>query len=98
MQEPGPVARALLASGDPMLDRFKRKAHEVLSSERGNGFAPVRLARRAARRANDALGRPIASDEELARRRAYESVASGSGDSKPEQRVAAPVMIFHLDK
>lgn len=80
-----------------MLDRFKKKAHQVLSSDRGNGFAPVRLARRAAQRANDALGRPLSSEQELAERRAYESASTV--DSGPtEERVAAPVMIFHLDK
>lgn len=81
-----------------MLDRLKKKAHDVLASERGNGFAPVRLARRAAQRANDALGRPIASDEELARRAAYESAGTNDRSADSAARVAAPVMIFHLDK
>jgi glutaredoxin len=81
-----------------MLDRFKKKAHAMLSSQRGEKFAPVRLARKVALRANDALGRPIASEQELAERAAYEAAGRGATVETKAERVAAPVMIFHLDK
>lgn len=42
--------------------------HGLLASERGDGVAPVRLARQALRFVNDLAGRPICSAEELARR------------------------------
>ena len=57
-----------------------------------------------ARRANDALGRPLASAEELRDRRdfeaGYESPASGTGPGTGmgTGREAAPVIVYHLDK
>jgi glutaredoxin len=42
--------------------------HGLLASKRGDGVAPVRLARQALRFVNDLAGRPVCSAEELARR------------------------------
>jgi len=85
-----------------MLDRLRTRAHDLLESGRGDAIAPVRVFKRAARRANEAIGSPIMSAEELAERRQYEQgarVAEPDGArAEPEVGGAAPVMIFHLDK
>ena len=61
-----------------------------------------------ARRANEALGRPLADEEELAERRAFEArseaAAPGAGAAKPATAAApsasepAPVIVYHKDK
>lgn len=81
-----------------MLDRLRNKAYGVLTSDRGDGNPLVRAARRAALRANDGLGRPLASPEELAERAAYERPGASSGSEGREQREAAPVMVFFTEK
>ncbi|HEX4420007.1 MAG TPA: glutaredoxin domain-containing protein [Kofleriaceae bacterium] len=58
-----------------------------------------------ARKANDALGRPLADEAELADRRAFEARSSTSGTAatpaapaKPATREVAPVVVYHMDK
>ena len=57
------------------------------------------------RKLNDALGRPLASKDELADRRAFERgygeaevAAKAAAAGKPVRGLAAPVLVYHLDK
>src|SRR5689334_4870841 len=58
-----------------------------------------------ARRANEALGRPLADEDELAERRAFEARA-GRGEARAEAKPGAgasakepaPVIVYHMDK
>jgi len=57
-----------------------------------------------ARRANEALGRPLADAEELADRRAFEARGPAGAAPKPAgsagsaSKEAAPVIVYHMDK
>ncbi|HEY0189710.1 MAG TPA: glutaredoxin [Kofleriaceae bacterium] len=56
-----------------------------------------------ARRANDALGRPLADETELADRKAFEVRAAAAVAVAPvkppvSEREAAPVVVYHMDK
>jgi glutaredoxin len=61
-----------------------------------------------ARRANEALGRPLADEAELAERRAFEARADKGPEAKPAASAApssaatakepAPVVVYHMDK
>lgn len=53
-----------------------------------------------ARRANEALGRPLASEAELADRDAFAKGYAGAAAAAPAtaKREAAPVIVYHLDK
>lgn len=61
-----------------------------------------------ARRANEALGRPLADEEELAERRAFEArseAGAGAVGAKPAAAASAPsasepapVIVYHMDK
>jgi len=61
-----------------------------------------------ARRANEALGRPLADEAELAERRAFEARGAGAEGAEPGGRPAAkepgaarepaPVIVYHMDK
>jgi hypothetical protein len=81
-----------------MLDRIRSRAFQVLRPGRGDRLAPLK---RAVLRANDALGRPLAPQSELAERRAWEAGILGQapGDrGEARGKEPAPVVIFHLDK
>src|SRR5687768_15718284 len=77
------------------LDRARAKAHEAIGKLPGK-------AGELAKKANEALGRPLADEAELEDRRAFASkgatVTTGSPPPKPEQREAAPVIVYHMDK
>jgi glutaredoxin len=54
-----------------------------------------------ARRANEALGRPLATAEELADREAFANGYAGAAAAAPAPaaaKEAAPVIVYHLDK
>lgn len=57
-----------------------------------------------ARKANDALGRPLADGEELADRRAFADMTERAGEPKPAAkpasatREAAPVIVYYMEK
>jgi len=56
-----------------------------------------------ARKANEALGRPLATADELADRRAFEAKASAPAPAAPPKPApatteAAPVIVYHMDK
>jgi hypothetical protein len=78
-----------------VLDGVKARAFGLIDR------APGRL-RDVALRANEALGRPLATADELADRRAFESGAppnpSPSPSPSPVAGHAAPVIVYHLDK
>ena len=80
------------------LDRTRVRAHQALNQLPGK-------AGDLARRANEALGRPLADEDELADRRAFEAQIQSRAQppAQPEvphdaQREAAPVVVYHMDK
>jgi glutaredoxin len=79
------------------IERARARAHATINKLPGK-------AGELARKANEALGRPLADEAELADRRAFEA-AQGRTQvvAKPEappdaQREAAPVVVYHMDK
>src|SRR5882672_5401008 len=76
------------------LDKLRAEAHRAIDKLPGK-VGDV------ARRANTALGRPLADTGELADRRAFETrgtaPAPAAAPSAP-QRDAAPVIVYHMDK
>ena len=76
------------------IERARARAHAALNQLPGK-------AGDLARKANEALGRPLADEAELADRRAFESAAQGRAAPATEravQREAAPVLVYHMDK
>jgi glutaredoxin-related protein len=78
------------------LDRARAKAHGAITKLPGK-LGDV------ARKANDALGRPLADEHELEERRAFASSAPGGvavtvASSTPASPEAAPVIVYHMDK
>jgi len=81
-----------------MLTQVRSALHRVLSTPRGDSLAPVRIPKDLARRLNVALGSPIASAEELARReKARHRLAELRAQGARGQRLArdaAPVLVY----
>jgi len=85
-----------------MFDRVRSSLHRVITTPAGDRFLPVRLPKDLARRVNAALGEPIASREEIERRRAgrarlaelRDAAARGVSTTAAAPREAAPVMIY----
>jgi glutaredoxin-related protein len=77
------------------LDRLRADAHRALDKMPG-------ALGDAARRANAALGRPLARADELADRREFEARTAGAAApaaaSAPRTREPAPVVVYHMDK
>jgi len=81
------------------IDRARARAHAALDK------IPGKLGE-AARRANQALGKPLADADELADRRAFsERVSANAPMPRPAQqaepagtRDVAPVIVYHMDK
>jgi glutaredoxin-related protein len=77
------------------LDALRAGAHRALDKLPGK-------AGELARKANTALGRPLADDAELADRRAFEARTAAISPAAPTrsqiQREAAPVVVYHMDK
>lgn len=79
------------------LEKARAKAHATITKLPGK-------AGDLARRANEALGRPLADEAELADRRAF--AAQGDGQAAPQAAAAAPkpsheaapVIVYHMDK
>jgi len=77
-----------------LLDRVRARAFAAIER------APTRV-RDLAQKANDALGRPLADEDELAERRAF---ATGRGNATivaqptPAKREQAPVLVYFMDK
>jgi glutaredoxin-related protein len=76
------------------IERARAKAHATITKLPGK-------AGELARKANEALGRPLADEAELADRRAFEdrtaAVAAPPAKSPPKHE-AAPVVVYHMDK
>jgi glutaredoxin len=76
------------------LDRIRAEAHRAIDKLPGK-------VGEAARRANQALGRPLADADELADRRAFEArstAPAAAASAAPRGREAAPVIVYHMDK
>jgi glutaredoxin-related protein len=81
------------------IDRARGKAHATLNKLPGK-LGDV------ARKANDALGRPLADESELEDRREFEARQSKNGGGaaaaapapKPVAGDAAPVIVYYMDK
>ena len=77
------------------IDRARARAHGAITKLPGK-------AGELAKKANEALGRPLADEEELADRRAFGSTQPGgatvvAASAKPRGD-AAPVIVYHMDK
>lgn len=80
------------------IDRARGKAHATLNKLPGK-LGDV------ARKANDALGRPLADESELEDRREFEARQTKNGGAtpaapapKPVAGEAAPVIVYYMDK
>ena len=75
------------------LDGLRARAHAALTK------VPGRVGDMA-RKANEALGRPLADEDELADRRAFEARTAGPAktSSTAAKREVAPVVVYHMDK
>lgn len=80
------------------VDRIRANAHRALDKLPGK-LGDV------AKKANEALGRPLAAEDELADRRAFEArAASGAAPAAPAPAPAAatseaaPVIVYYMDK
>lgn len=84
-----------------MLDRLRSTLHSALVTPLGDGLLPVRVPKDLARRVNVALGEPLCSREELARRREARSrladLRAGKGSASsaaPAAPVTAPIVVY----
>ena len=80
------------------IDRARAKAHEAMTKLPGK-------AGELAQRANEALGRPLADESELADRRAFADRGTETPqEAKPKPapkdatKEVAPVIVYHMDK
>jgi glutaredoxin-related protein len=78
------------------IERARARAHATLTRLPGK-------AGELARKANEALGRPLADEAELADRRAFEARTEAqvrtAAPARPDaQREPAPVIVYHMDK
>ena len=77
---------------EKVTDPVRVLVDRALSSTKGNEYRPVKLLREVLGTANDVVGRPFCSAEELdKRRRRGRPVVVASTPAKPE---AAPVMVY----
>ena len=78
-----------------MLDRARARAHAALERVPGRVGATLR-------KANDALGRPLADEAELEDRRAFASATRGNvamtAAPAPKAKDQAPVIVYFMDK
>src|SRR5438477_9341607 len=80
------------------IDRARAKAHSAITKLPGK-------AGELAHKANEALGRPLADEHELADRKAFASkgatVTAAAGPkppATPSAKEPAPVIVYHMDK
>jgi glutaredoxin-related protein len=71
-----------------LIDNLRVKLNDVLASDRGNHYMPVRLLKEMIGTANDLVGRPLCSQSELDERRGIVR------NEATEAREAAPVMLY----
>jgi len=88
-----------------MLDSVRDALYRAITTPRGDSFAPVRVPKDLARRLNATLGSPLATKDELEKRRAARSRLASLRDARRSgapvpvpaaaaPRVAAPVMVY----
>jgi glutaredoxin len=76
------------------LEKARAQAHAAMTKLPGK-------AGELARKANEALGRPLADEGELADRKAFAArggVAVTAAGPAPAEREVAPVVVYHMDK
>ncbi|HET9625310.1 MAG TPA: glutaredoxin domain-containing protein [Kofleriaceae bacterium] len=78
------------------LEKARAQAHAAMTKLPGK-------AGELARKANDALGRPLADEDELADRKAFAArggaaVTTASPNAATAPREVAPVVVYHMDK
>ena len=66
-----------------MLDELRYRLNDLLGTDQNDRRLWIRLARRAANVANDALGAPICSRPELARRRGHAALGKRAREAMP---------------
>lgn len=89
-----------------LVDRGRVLLHGLVYTDSGNRLPPLRWTRQALRFANDLLGRPICSQDELAKRQADLQAAedavreeqTGSPTTTTTRREAAPVVLYVTDQ
>jgi glutaredoxin len=87
-----------------LVDRGRVLLHGLVYDDTGNRLPPLRWTRQALRFANDLIGRPLCSAEELSLReaelRAAEEavLAEQSGAGTSTRREAAPVVLYVTDQ
>lgn len=87
-----------------LVDRGRVLLHGLVYNDFGDRLPPLRWSRQALRFANDLLGRPLCSQEELARRQADVAAAEAalreeqSVGSESAKREAAPVVLYVTDQ
>lgn len=86
-----------------VIDRGRVLLHGALYAETGNRLPPLRWTRQALRLANELLGQPLCSQDELARReqaiaQAEQRVAEERQGSQTSRREAAPVALYVTDQ
>jgi glutaredoxin-related protein len=78
-----------------VFDQIRARAHAALERVPGKVGESIR-------KANDALGRPLADESELVERRAFDAKASTTtapaAPAPKQQGEAAPVIVYHMDK
>lgn len=97
---------AVMAQGlSQKADQARVLLHDLLTSPRGDGLRPVRALRQALSAANDLLGRPLCSQEELVARaqriadaEAALRARTGAGAAPQTRREAAPVVVYVDDQ
>lgn len=70
-------------------DKLRTTVHDVLASDRGDRYKPVKLLREVLGTANDLVGRPFCTQSELEERRAVAGGPATGGRREP-----APVMLY----
>jgi glutaredoxin len=87
-----------------MLEQARVALYRVITSPKGDSFLPFRIQKELVRRLNVALGSPLASAEELTKRkaaltrlatlRAAQQGANGAAPDAPTHVEPAPVMVY----
>jgi glutaredoxin-related protein len=82
-----------------LLDSLKHGVHTALTTGRGDSLLPLRVSKDLGRRLNVAFGKPIASREELASRKAARDELArlrAAGGSAKIEKEAAPVFVYFM--
>src|SRR5262245_21667092 len=99
---------AMVTAPKSLFNRGRVLLHGLIYTDTGNVLPPLRWTRQAARFANDLLGQPLCSADELARRQAdllaadlavqEERSSQGQGQASASRREAAPVVLYITDQ